>query len=96
MKQIFFLKIGELTNEHEFIRPVGRLIQIPLKPKTSNGLVYTKVYEQLRPDEEEAYKQYMNAVWDYRPRESFMTSQFFTPEEGIELYAIFEVKEVSG
>ena len=93
-KEIIFLRIGEKRNEQSFVRKVGRIINILIEEKTTCESVYKSLGMSMQDqDEEDAFDKYLQMADGY-PKKPFMAVQKFTPESGVQLCAIFEVREI--
>jgi len=96
-KQLTFLLCGEARDKSAFMRPpVGELVQIPVKAKTTFAQVNESLEELYKdcPEELEAAKAWIKSQDDICDGIEKMEVLDVIPEPGIDMFMIFELKEV--
>jgi len=97
MKQLTFLLCGEARDKSAFMRPVtGELVQIPVKSKTTFAQVNNSLEELYKdcPEELESAKAWIKSQENTCVDVEKMEVLDVIPEPGINMFMIFELKEV--
>lgn len=95
-KELIFLGILEWREPISFLVIPERLIRIPVTAKTTSAQVYKELEDWVvgAPEAEDALRYYLALVGDVEPKITFFKQQFFIPEEGRTVWAMFNLKTV--
>ena len=96
-KQLDYLQTSELRDKGSFVgRKVEELIQIKVNHKTQVADVYLELYDILREDKEsyEAVTIFQRGMPNTLNKKKWLDTLDIIPEEGIQFYAIFDLKTI--
>jgi len=97
-KQLRFLQIGEKREAFNYLSSIQRLIQVQVSHKTTLRKVIDVIEKETDGDEE---SEVATAVYvashmqqGHRLSDLFLELNHFMPEEGVNVYAIFELRDI--